>query len=67
MAKQEYMCERCGTKPAMKKIKYCKACKYEILREWQEEGYLRPIPRQGTSRPGGAMEKTQETKFGTGH
>ena len=64
-----YLCERCHSREARPKEKYCKECRKEVVKELTECGYLQRIypGHSGSNRPGEARENTYETKHGTGH
>lgn len=56
-------CENC-TNEAIKKERYCKECKKQVLSKLTEEGYLKPAPRHGNSRSADQKENTRETRKG---
>lgn len=59
-------CERCNEKPAVKKEKYCKACRKIVLDELYEAGYLTPRVCIGWSNRGPEKrEAIRDTKYGT--
>lgn len=61
------LCERCSVQPAIRKERYCKACRKVVLQEMKEAGFLTRAPGPGSYRAGDARENTRETKFGKEH
>ena len=39
------LCERCGTRPREPKERFCRECRKLVLKELQEKGFFRPVPR----------------------
>jgi hypothetical protein len=57
------MCARCGMRPREKGIKYCLACKSEVMYEIRRSR-IGIEPRPSAPRSGIRREDTRGTKFG---
>jgi hypothetical protein len=62
---QERPCERCHSKPAKNKYRFCTDCNKRIKKEMSSDGYLTPTNSYSRSNRTRDMKEDQhETKYG---
>lgn len=56
-------CEKCSC-PAKEGERFCTECKKHLRKEMRDAGYLKNVPRLGSSQTQEEKENIRETKYG---